>query len=49
MQFTNEEVNKIHYTDIFNEYTNLIEEYIMDNLRKARHNIDMNSFLEEAR
>lgn len=49
MQFTNEEENKIIYTDIFNEYTRLIEEFILTNLRQRQPNIDINLFLSELR
>lgn len=49
MLFTNEEENKIFYMDIFNEYTRLIEEFILENLNKMAPNIDMNSFLSELR
>ena len=49
MQFTNEEENKIYYTDIFNEYTKLIEEFILTNLNQRQPNIDINLFLSELR
>lgn len=49
MQFANEEENKIIYTDIFNEYTRLIEEFILTNLRQRQPNIDINLFLSELR
>lgn len=49
MQFTNEEENKICYMDVFNEYTKLIEEFILENLNKKAPNIDMNTFLAELR
>lgn len=49
MLFTNEEENKIFYMDIFNEYTKLIEEFILTNLNQRQPNIDINSFLSELR
>lgn len=49
MLFTNEEENKIYYMDIFNEYTKLIEEFILVNLNKNIPNIDMGQFLSELR
>lgn len=47
--FTNEEENKIYYTDIFNEYTKVIEEFILVNLNKNIPNINMGDFLTELR
>lgn len=49
MHFTNEEENKIYYMDIFNEYTKLIEEFILDHLDQTDPHIDMGSFLTELR
>lgn len=49
MHFTNEEENKIYYMDIFNEYTKLIEEFILTNLNQRQPNIDINVFLSELR
>lgn len=49
MLFTNEEENKIYYMDIFNEYTKLIEEFILLNLNQIQPHIDMSSFLTELR
>lgn len=49
MEFTNEEENKIVYTVIFNEYTKLLEEFILSNLRQRQPNIDINRFLSELR
>lgn len=47
MEFDNEEENKIHYMDIFNEYTTTIEEFIMAKLKENATNIDLNAFLTE--
>lgn len=47
MLFTNEEENKIYYTEIFDEYTKLIENFIFDNLKIALPNIDLDSFIME--
>lgn len=47
MLFTNEEENKIHYMEIFDEYTKLIENFIFDNLKIALPNIDLDSFIME--
>ncbi|XP_055300807.1 ADP-ribosylation factor-like protein 2-binding protein [Sitodiplosis mosellana] len=49
MLFTNEEENKIYYMDIFNQYTKLIEEFILDSLNNIAPDIDMDSFLSELR
>lgn len=49
MLFSNEDENKMCYMEIFNEYTKLIEEFIVGNLSIMSHTIDMNSFLYELR
>lgn len=49
MHFTNEEENKIIYMDIFNNYTKIIEDFILENLKRVAPTIDMNSFLSELR
>lgn len=49
MLFTNEEENKIYYTEIFNQYTKIIEEFILESLNNIAPNIDMDSFLSELR
>lgn len=47
MQFFDEEENRIYYMDLFNEYTSLIEEYIVRELKSRESNIDLHSFLDE--
>lgn len=49
MHFTNEEENKIYYMDIFNKYTQLIEEFILANINKFNPLIDMGAFLSDLR
>lgn len=49
MEFTNEEENKIIYMQIFNDYTKLIENFILDNLQRIAPHIDMIAFLTELR
>lgn len=49
MHFTNEEENKICYTEIFNEYTKLIEEFILSNLNQIAPQVDIGAFLIELR
>lgn len=46
-EFDESEENKIIYTEIFNEYTNSIENYIEEKLKQQIDNFDMNRFANE--
>lgn len=46
-EFTDSEENKIIYTDIFNNYTNTIETFIVENLQRRMSDIDMLRFTNE--
>lgn len=46
-EFTDNEENKIIYTDIFNNYTQTIETFIMENLQKTVTDMDMLRFTNE--
>lgn len=47
--FTEDEENKICYTEIFNEYTTIIETFIVDHLKASVCDEEMNRFLTELR
>lgn len=47
--FENTEENKLEYMDVFEEYVNTFENYIIDELRDRMDNFDMNKFAEELR
>lgn len=47
--FTEDEENKICYTEIFNEYTTIIETFIVDHLKASVSDEEMNRFLTELR
>lgn len=47
--FTEDEENKICYMEIFNEYTAIIEKFIMDHLKTSVCDDEMNQFLAELR
>lgn len=46
-EFNDNEENKIIYTDIFNNYTQTIETFIMENLQKTVMDMDMLRFTNE--
>lgn len=47
--FTDDEENRICYMDIFNEYTAIIENFIMDHLKESVCDAELNRFLTELR
>lgn len=46
-EFIDSEENKIVYMEIFNNYTNTIETFIVDNLQMRMSDIDMCKFTNE--
>ena len=47
LQFEATEENKLVYTTIFKQYTDLIETYIVDRLNQAIEDFDMETFLKQ--
>lgn len=45
MTFEATEENKLSYTPIFQEYSEMIEKYLNDNLKKALDDFDMERFI----
>ncbi|XP_075158674.1 ADP-ribosylation factor-like protein 2-binding protein [Haematobia irritans] len=45
--FENTEENKLEYMDIFEEYCNKFENFIMEELRERMENFDMEKFADE--
>lgn len=47
--FTEDEENRIGYTDIFNEYTAIIERFILERLKASVCDEEMDRFMTELR
>lgn len=47
MLFIDEEENRIYYMDIFKEYTNTIEEFVLTKLRENTDDEQIEKFLDE--
>ena len=46
-EFSDDEENKITYMDIFNEYTETIEDFIVTDLKGRMVDLDMDRFSQE--